>query len=461
VSDSQERPPASGGETAKPPQAVRVVISTFGVVVRPLQAFLRLEAAGGIVLFAAALVALVWANSGLAPGYERLFATPLSLGVGDQVLRVSLRSLINEGLMAVFFLLVGMEIKRELVLGELRTFGRALLPAVAALGGMVVPSAIFLLFNAQGPGRPGWGIPMATDIAFCIGCLTLLGQRVPHALKVFLTALAIFDDMGGILVIALFYGEGLAGGWLLAAALITLGLVGMNRAYLRNGLAYAAGGFALWYALHAGGIHPTISGVVLGLMIPVRPRRPVRDVLHELADHVRGLLRAPAAEELDDAAILQIEEKLEELEAPLTRFVHMLHPYVAFGIMPLFALANSGVAVAGLSGGEGAPVVLGVALGLLLGKPIGILLATWIAVRLGLAERPGGATWIRVAGVSVVAGIGFTVALFIAALAYPNSPALLDQAKLGILSGSAAAGIAGMLLLWLIPRPPTSAVASG
>ena len=196
-------------------------------------------------------------------------------------------------------------------------------------------------------------------------------------------------------------------------------------------------------------------------MIPARPRRAVRDVLGELADHVRGLLSGPAAEELDDAAILQIEEKLEELEAPLTRFVHLLHPYVAFGIMPLFALANSGVAVGGVSGGEGAPVVLGVALGLLLGKPIGILLATWIAVRLGLAERPGGATWTRVAGVSVVAGIGFTVALFIAALAYPDSPALLDQAKLGILSGSAAAGIAGMLLLWLIPRPRTSAVASG
>ncbi len=427
--------------------------SAFGAVIEPIQAFFRLEAASGIVLFAAAVVALVWSNSPWQPSYQRLFAANLSFGLEGQVVRVSLQAVINDGLMAIFFLLVGMEIKRELVLGELRTVGRALLPAVAALGGMVVPSITFLIFNWGGPGEHGWGIPMATDIAFCLGCLTLLGPRVPHALKVFLIALAIFDDIGGILVIALFYGEGLSLPWLLGAAAVTLGLLAMNRAYVRSGVAYAAGGVALWYALHAGGIHATISGVALGLLIPVRPRRPAAQILAELEEHVRGLLAASSRETLDDSAVLQIEEKLEDLEAPLTRFVHGLHPYVAFGIMPLFALANAGVTLSGGAAGPGAAVALGVGLGLLLGKPVGILLATWIAVRLRLAPLPGGVEWLRVGGVAIVAGIGFTVALFIASLAYPADPRLLDAAKLGILAGSAAAGVAGVLLLALIPRP--------
>jgi NhaA family Na+:H+ antiporter len=432
---------------------VRAVISSFGVVVRPLQEFFRLEAASGILLFVAAVAALVWANSPGQGSYQRLLTTPLTLAVGGQGLQVSLQAFINDGLMSVFFLLVGMEIKRELVAGELRTFPRAVLPAIAALGGMVVPSAIYLAFNAGGPGHRGWGIPMATDIAFCIGCLTLLGRRVPHALKVFLTALAIFDDIGGILVIAVFYGHGLHAGWLLAAVGVTLGLLGMNRLYLRSGLAYALAGGALWYALHAGGIHATISGVVLGLIIPARPRRPAHQVLTDLGDHVRRLTDGPARDELDDAAILNIEQRLEDLAAPLTRFVHALHPWVAFGIMPLFALANSGVTLTG-GAGLGAPVALGVALGLVAGKPIGILLTTYLAVRSGLARRPGEASWARVAGVSIVGGIGFTVALFIAALAFPDHPDLLDQAKLGILTGSATAALLGLLVLGLVPKPP-------
>jgi NhaA family Na+:H+ antiporter len=432
-------------------QTVRAVISTFGAVVRPLQEFFRLEASSGIVLFSAAVLALVWANSDLHASYQQLFAMPITVGFGAATVKVSVQAVINDGLMAVFFLLVGMEIKRELVSGELRTFGQAVLPAVAALGGMVVPSAIFLIFNGQAPARQGWGIPMATDIAFCIGCLTLLGSRVPNALKVFLVALAIFDDIGGILVIAFFYGHGLALGWLLAAGLVTVALVGMNRLNVRNGLAYVAAGGLLWYTLHAGGIHATIAGVVLGLIIPARPRRRTAEVLDDLAEHVQRLLGK--RDELDDAAILQIEEKLEDLEAPLTRFVHLLHPWVAFGIMPLFALANSGVRFGPESGGLGASVALGVGLGLLLGKPIGIMLATFIGVRLGLAPRPGDASWMRVAGVSIIGGIGFTVALFIASLAYPAHPVLLDQAKLGILCGSALAGVAGMTVLLIIPRP--------
>ncbi len=428
--------------------AVRVVRSSFQSVVRPIQDFFRLEASSGILLFAAAVLALIWANSSLAPSYGRVFSTALSASVGPFSLQVDVRTFINDGLMALFFLLVGMEIKRELVAGELRTFRRAVLPAVAALGGMVVPAGIFLAINAGGPGARGWGIPMATDIAFCIGCLTLMKRRVPHALMVFLTALAIFDDIGGILVIALFYGAGLQGWWLLAAGGVTGLLYACNRLYARSGLLYAALGGALWYTLHQAGVHATIAGVVLGLMIPARPRRSPRAVLVELGEHVEGLLSAPAAEELHDAALVQIEEKLEDLGAPLTRFVQALHPYVAFGIVPLFALANSGVAL-GSAGTLSGSVALGVGLGLLLGKPIGILLATWVAVRLRLSPAPGGASWLRIAGVAVVGGIGFTVALFIAALAYPEQAGLLDQAKAGILLGSAAAGTVGVLLLRL------------
>lgn len=433
--------------------AVNTVVSTFGAVVRPIQAFFKLQAASGILLFGAAVIAMVWANSSARESYEGLIATPLTLGFGQHAVRFTLHALVNEVLMAVFFFVVGMEIKRELVTGELRTLRRALMPAIAAVGGMVIPSAVFLFFNPTGPGQAGWGIPMATDIAFAIGCLTLLGKRVPQALSVFLMALAIFDDIGGILVIALFYGHGLDAVWLAGAALVTLVLLVMNRAYVRNGFAYALAGGALWYALHAGGIHATISGVVLGLMIPAVARRDPRGVLRDLEEHTDRLIEAPSDAEIDAAAILEIEEKLEDLEAPLQRFVHLLHPWVAFVIMPAFALANSGVYVRGMSAELLAgPVALGVGLGLALGKPIGITLATLIAVKTGLGDRPGGAGWGAIVGVSVVAGIGFTVALFIASLAYPEAPPLLAQAKIGILLGSLLAGVAGTAVVAVATR---------
>jgi NhaA family Na+:H+ antiporter len=352
--------------------------------------------------------------------------------------------------MTIFFLVVGMEIKRELVLGELRTPAQAALPAIAAAGGMLVPAAIFFAFNWRGPGRAGWGIPMATDIAFCVGVLTLLRSRVPHALIVFVTALAIFDDIGGILVIALFYGHGLQATPLAAAGLITLGLVVVGRVGVRSGLAYAVLGALLWYALHTGGIHATIAGVAVGLAIPARPRGPSRDTVASLSDHAAVLMRTAPDEELDAETILAIEERLEELGAPLNRFVHRLHPWVAFAVMPLFALANSGVDLRGSSAsGLAGSVAIGTAVALFGGKLIGIFSFTAAAVRMGIAPIPGGATFAKLLGVSIVAGIGFTVALFIAGLAYPGHPELLDQAKAGILAGSLAAGIVGALVLRL------------
>jgi NhaA family Na+:H+ antiporter len=368
-------------------------------VLRPLQQFFRLEAASGIVLLAAAAAALLWAN--FAAGYEPAFAM--------RVAGVTLREGVNDVLMTLFFFLVGMEMKRELVLGELRTFGRAALPAVGALGGMIVPAAVYLALNRAPDARAGWGVPMATDIAFCIGVLTLLRSRVPQGLIVFLTALAIFDDIGGIVVIALFYGQGVHAGWLLGAVALAVLAFAAGRAQVSRGVVWAALGAALWFAMHHSGIHATLAGVAIGLAVPA---------------HVPG-----------------------GREAPLTRFVRLLHPYVAFAVMPLFALANSGVSLRSVGLSDiGSGITLGIGLGLFAGKQVGIFAFTLIAVALGLAPIPGHASRAKLLGVSVVGGIGFTVALFIAALAFRDER-LLAQAKLGILGGSVVAGLVGSAIL--------------
>lgn len=432
-----------------PPSAPPV----FGAVVAPIQAFFRLEAASGIVLLACALGALAWANLGGVDSYRAVFEASFTLVIGRAVAHFTLLQLVNDGLMTVFFFVVGMEIKRELVDGELRTLPQAMLPAIAALGGMIVPALLYLAFNRGGPGRPGWGIPMATDIAFCIGVLTILRARVPRALIVFVTALAIFDDIGGILVIALFYGHGIDAAWLVAAAGLTLGLVAMTRAHVRSGVLWAAAGAALWTALHHAGIHATIAGVVLGLAIPARTRRPLGAVLDALARHAAHLAHGREDAERQGAEVLAIEEALEEVEAPLTRFVHALHPWVAFGIMPLFALANSGVHVAGLDPSQlTGRVAVGTALALFVGKQVGIFAFSLAAVKLGVGSLPRDTTLPKLFGASIVAGIGFTVALFIATLAFAGTPALLDEAKVGILAASLAAGLVGGGVLRLTRR---------
>jgi Na+:H+ antiporter, NhaA family len=420
---------------------------TFGAVLRPLQEFLRTEAAGGVVLLLCAVAALAWAN--LSPAsYAAVFEYPFRIGAGTSDTGFTARELINDGLMAFFFFVVGMEIKRELVLGELDTPAKATLPAVAALGGMVLPAAIFVAFNWGGPGLRGWGIPMATDIAFCVGLLALLGDRVPRGLVVFVTALAIFDDIGGILVIAFFYGHGFQAEWLVAAAVITIALVAINRAYVTTAAVYGLAGLGLWVCLHHGGIHATIAGVVLGMMVPARPRRASREIMRELAAHAARLDATPPDAELDAAQLHMIEEEIEDLEPPVNRFIHTLHPFVAFGVMPAFALANTGVNLRGFSLADlTAPVALGTAAGLVVGKTIGIFGLSWVAVRFGLAPMPGGARSSQLLGVSVVAGIGFTVALFIATLAYAGAPDLLAPAKLGIVIGSLTAGLLGFVLL--------------
>lgn len=451
-------PPSAGRSASEK----RVVPRLFAEVLAPFQSFFRMEASGGILLAVAAVVAIVWANS---PGSERYLALthyPLGLSVGGTNFTFTLHDFVNDFLMAIFFFLVGMEIKRELAVGELSTPAKAMLPLIAAAGGMVIPAAVYLFFTIGTPAQGGWGIPMATDIAFAIGCLSLVRSRVPNALIVFLTALAIFDDLGGILVIAIFYGSGIDLQWLAAAGAITLLLFGFNRLYVRTTLLWVLGGAALWYAVHHSGIHATIAGVILGMMIPVRGRRPPREVLEQLEKHVEEGLNSRSEAELDNQRILQIEETLEDLEPPLNRYVHFLHPYVAFGIVPLFALLNAGVDMRAMSFGDlFAAIPLGTALGLFLGKQLGIFGATWLAVKLKVSPMPGGAPLMQLYGVAVVGGIGFTVALFIAELAFPGMPTTLEQAKLGIIVGSFLAAVVGYLVLRfskpaavLPPSPP-------
>ncbi|TQF11436.1 Na+/H+ antiporter NhaA [Myxococcus llanfairpwllgwyngyllgogerychwyrndrobwllllantysiliogogogochensis] len=434
------------------------VPALFRVAIAPLQAFFRLQASSGILLALCSVVAMVWANSPWASSYVGLFDARLELGVAGTHASFTFQQLINDGLMTLFFFLVGMEVKRELSAGELRTMSRAMLPLIAALGGMVVPAALYVAINAGTPAMAGWAIPMATDIAFAIGCLTLVKARVGHGLIVFLTALAIFDDIGGILVIALFYGTGLHVEWLLGAAAVVGVLMALNRFYVRNGIVWLLGGVALWYTMHHGGIHATLAGVVVGLCIPSRPTRPGRNVLEELSTYIRDCTQNAEDESMRSAQLLYIEDRLEELEPPLNRFEHLWHGWVAYGIVPLFALANSGISVAGMGWKDLlAPLPLGIIAGLFVGKQVGIFLFTLAAVKLRVSTLPGGAGLGQLHGVSVVAGIGFTVALFVAGLAFAGQPELLNEAKLGILVGSLLSAVVGYVLLRFVAKPVAQA----
>lgn len=424
-------------------------------VLAPFQRFVRTESASGLVLLACTALALAWANSPWAASYEHFWETELTVGLGPLTAQTTVHHLINDGLMAVFFFLVGLEIKREMLAGELASVRQAALPIAAAAGGMLVPALLYLSLNAGTPGEPGWAVPMATDIAFALGVLALLGDRVPLGVRVFLAALAIVDDIGAVLVIALFYSGGIAWHALSFAGALLLLAIGANVAGVRRPWAYAAIGLLLWGAILSSGIHGTIAGVLLAMTIPARTRIDEGNFLRR----ARGALsrfevaHEPGASPLKDpehqAAVQQLERLAEQLQPPLLRLEHALHGVVAFAIMPLFALANAGVplGLAQLEGGPGTSVALGIALGLIAGKPIGITLFAWGAVRLGFASLPQAVTWRLIGGAGLLGGIGFTMALFIAGLAFVNEPGLLVAAKLGILGASLIAGLAGWLVL--------------
>lgn len=425
-------------------------------ILKPFAQFAHTASSGGIVLLACTLAALAWANSPWAGSYEHLWETEIALAAGPFAIRSTLHHLINDGLMVVFFFLVGLEIKREVRIGELASFQRAALPAAAALGGMIVPAAIYAALNFGGPGSAGWGIPMATDIAFALGVLALLGSRVPAGLKVFLAALAIVDDIGAVLVIAIFYTGGVDWGALGLAGALLLLAAGANAAGVRQPWAYALIGVALWGAVLASGVHATIAGVLLAMTIPSRTRINEDEFLQGARRSVGEFKSACGPEtnvltnQAQQEALLTLETLCEQTQAPLQRTERKLHGIVAFGVMPLFALANAGVPLAGgnLGGILSSPVELGILAGLVIGKPLGIALFSWAAVRTRLAALPGGVTWRLLLGVSCLAGIGFTMSLFVAGLAFAQAPELLASAKLGILLASLLAGAGGAFLLW-------------
>ncbi len=433
---------------AKPVLAVRLI--------RPFREFAEWQAGGGVVLLVAATMAMVIANSSWHVSVEAFWDTPLRLGFGGDTFALSVREWISDGLMAVFFLLVGLEIKSELLVGELSSLRTASLPLAAALGGMLAPALIYTAVNQGSAGAPGWGVPTATDIAFALGVLALLGSRVPSGLTVFLAALAIADDLGAVLIISLFYGHAPEPTYLVAAGGVFFVLVAANAAGVSWRSVYVLLGVVLWYCVLRSGIHSTVAGVLLALTIPARSR--IEPAVFE--DEARARLRDfEIATGVDDrpvlsnggqlAALAGIEAAVDDAQPPLARLRHALRVPVSFWIMPLFALANAGVSMGGRDAIDTAvigPVSLGVVLGLIFGKPIGILLFTWLATCFG-ASLPTGVTWPQLTGVAILAGIGFTMSLFVAGLAFSGS-ALLAQAKVGIVVASLVAGVAGAAAIW-------------
>jgi len=405
--------------------------------------FLRTEEASSILLLAAAMVALLWVNSPFVASYESLWGTLATLDIGSLSIEHDLQQWVNEGLMTLFFLVVGLEIKREITVGELREPKKLALPAIAAVGGMVVPAAIYLALNADGPTAGGWGTPVATDIAFALGVLTIVASRAPVSVRSFLLTLAIVDDIGAVVLIAVFYSGGIEIGWLLTAGVVTsvMALVRFLPG-LRLG-PYVALGVALWLALYEAGVHPTIAGVIIGLLIPSSPSR--RFSLASAWQHVDEAMRRRGDE--GAAYWTAVADQSRDAIAPLDRAQGALHPWTSRCVVPTFALANAGVSIDGALVAETftSPVGLGVLLGLVVGKPVGILAAVWVAIRTGAGELPAGITRRVVLGIAALAGIGFTVSLFIADLAFRQPT--LDTAKVGVLGASLIASVTGAVIL--------------
>ncbi len=425
--------------------------------IRPVQSFMQIEASSGVVLLVAAILAVWWANSTFRQTYQAFLDTPFSLTLGSFHLEESFHLLINDGLMVIFFFVVGLEIKRELVLGELSDRKAAMLPVMAALGGMIFPALIYVAFNLGDPdAMRGWGVPMATDIAFSVGVLSLLGRRVPTGAKVFLLALAIADDLGGILVIAIFYTSDLHFVWL-GAGMVGLTLVWLaGRVGIRGYVFYLPAAAAIWYFFLESGVHTTVAGVVLGFLTPARPMYPVE----EFDRKARLILNTypatddnPEDRDHADHEALMLSEISRESVAPLVRSELRLVKWSSFLIIPLFALANAGVSFDGTRIGEALTtrVALGVGFGLVAGKTVGITLFTWLAVRLGLGRLPRETGWRHIVATAATAGIGFTVSLFITVLAYTDET-LANDAKVGIFAGSILAGAIGAILFLAI-RP--------
>lgn len=440
---------------------------TFTKVVTPFEEFIHRETTSGMLLMATAILALILANSPLAADYLHFLHTPTGVQIGSWQLDMSLHHWVNDGLMTLFFFVVGMELKHEMMVGELADLRQAALPIIAAIGGMLMPALIYLGFNPSGEAARGWGIPMATDIAFAVGALVLLAQRAPKALITFLVALAIADDLGAVLVIAIFYTQELVLPWLAVGAALVGLLVILNFIGVRRVLPYFLVATVLWYALLQAGVHATVAGVLCAFAVPARSKYDPK----LFSTNVKELLGRYDASVLHEANILAneklsaivrtLEHGVQGVQTPLQRLENGLHLPVAFLVIPIFALFNAGVLLHldELATTLTHPVTLGVAVGLVLGKFLGITGASWLAIRLGLGQLPPGTRFSQIAAVSMLGGIGFTMSIFIAELGFAGLDDLLLMAKTGVLAASVSAGTLGYLWLWWLgresPRPPT------
>jgi NhaA family Na+:H+ antiporter len=449
-------PPVNPVSDVTPPGAWRPAQRAVRAALRPIEAFLHVEAAGSVLLMVAAAIALVLASSPLAELYQHLLEIPVALQLGAMRLEVDLHFVVNEVLMTLFFFTVGLEIRREIAFGELSELRRAALPICAALGGMAAPAGIYLLVAGDGPARSGWGVPMATDIAFAVGVLMLLGKRVSPALRVLLLTIAIVDDIGAVLVIAFFYSQGVAWTGLAVAAAGVLAVVALQKIGARSVALFVVPGVVVWEGLHQAGVHPTLAGVILGLLTPARAwiaPRGLAEIAARALDRVQRISGQAHPDAADlDAPLRELGIARREAISPVERLNLALHPWVAWLIMPVFAFANAGVPLGSIElGGASGASVLGIVLGLGLGKPIGIALGAALIVATRIAPLPRGVTWGGIAVVGVVAGIGFTMAIFIADLAF--DAALLRSAKVAILGASVLTGVAAYVIgRVLLPR---------
>ena len=437
----------------------RSAIPVVNEVFRPsfwfFQKFFKREASSSILLLAATIVALVWANSILAHTYQELWHTEVSFGFGKYRIIKSLSHWINDGLMTFFFFTVGLEIKRELLVGALASRKKALLPVMGAIGGMLVPGIIYFAFNHGTETAAGWGIPMATDIAFALGAIAIFGRRLPIGLRVFLTAFAIADDLGAVFVIALFYTKVIVWHHFIICTILVVALVIANLLWIRWTPLYGLLGLGIWFAVLGSGVHPTVAGIIVAMLIPARAKSDtdqfVRKVNETMAafkcgEQSCGYTILLNRDHLN--AVHALELACHDVETPLQQLEHGLHPWVAFGILPLFAFANAGLSLKGMNLTSAAthPLTIGITLGLFLGKPLGISLFSYLAVKTGLAYLPEGVRWSHIIGASILGGIGFTMSLFISGLSF-TEPALLDYSKLAILIASILSAVAGITFL--------------
>ena len=436
--------------------------------ISPLAKMIRSDVFPGLLLIACAATAILIANSAWSEAWQHAWHTPFSIHLGEQQIEKSVAHWISDGLMVVFFFFVGLEIKHEVLDGQLQSLRRAALPVAAALGGMVVPAALYattVALHGATAARAGWGIPMATDIAFALGVLALLGNRVPVGLKVFLATLAIADDLGAVLVIATFYTEEIAWQYLGLGAIVLLASFVANRLGVRKTWPYVVFGLLLWALFLSSGVHATIAGVALALTVPARRQLDEREFSRrgrELLDGFDAVADpTPRTNAGQLVLVRELQRHAEAVQAPLQRMVYGLHPVVAHLIVPLFALANSGIDVrSGLAETAAQPAAQGVFLGLLLGKPAGVMLASWLATRLLGSPLPDGTTWRHLHGAAWLAGIGFTMSLFVDSLAFAGSPIEFNASKVAILAASGCAGVVGFLLLWTTPRTTTGTPAT-